>query len=265
MNSKINLEIPDEINGLPIEMGIGISGIDAVVGPVVFVAAFAKVGYQWNTVSCNDQINPDQRVLELNNIKSLPIGFGFISYSAAEISASLYNSNDINSLTQSAIKSLAKAISAKGLFINTLQMVMSDGDMEKFRENLQKEFQFMRVVCVKKESSRLNSIRVASFYADIIRNQELSNFEFAEPETSIDRCYGSGYSDDSETIDWLNRNFDPIFGFPSIVRFHSKPAQEALKQNQVKVTFRNDENVKTQNIIDSAFFSQRKAQSPALQ
>ena len=35
----------------------------------------------------------------------------------------------------------------------------------------------------------------------------------------LDRNWGSGYPADPVTKKWLQNNFDPVFGFPNIVRF----------------------------------------------
>ena len=166
---KVNLEYTNELIGLPVEVFIGMSGVDAVIGPIVFLAAFAKIGFKWpSTISNYKQMNSTQRNIEFDNIKSLPIGFAFVSISATEICANLYNSNNINSLSQNAIRSLVDAISDKGFFINTLHMVFTNGDSEKFLTTLKKEYNFMRVICVKKEDS-LSPIHLASFFADIRR------------------------------------------------------------------------------------------------
>ena len=43
--------------------------------------------------------------------------------------------------------------------------------------------------------------------------------------------YGCGYPSDPITKKWLNNNFDPVFGFPNLVRFSWKTTTNSMKIN----------------------------------
>ena len=45
---------------------------------------------------------------------------------------------------------------------------------------------------------------------------------------------GSGYPGDPATKSWLKSNFDPVFGFPSLVRFSWKTSYSILESNDAK-------------------------------
>ena len=49
--------------------------------------------------------------------------------------------------------------------------------------------------------------------------------------------WGSGYPGDAVTKKFLRDNLDPVFGFPSIVRFSWKTAETLIEDKCVKVEF----------------------------
>ena len=48
---------------------------------------------------------------------------------------------------------------------------------------------------------------------------------------------GCGYPGDKITRGWLHDNIDPVFGFPSIVRFSWKTSYELLQKEEKKGDF----------------------------
>lgn len=46
---------------------------------------------------------------------------------------------------------------------------------------------------------------------------------------------GSGYPGDPATKEWMKRNLDPVFGWPSVVRFSWAPAKDALESSGTPV------------------------------
>jgi len=55
------------------------------------------------------------------------------------------------------------------------------------------------------------------------------------------RTAGNGYPSDVRTKLWMRRNLDPVFGWPSIVRFSWKPAALLLEKEAVRVAFEGDD------------------------
>jgi ribonuclease H2 subunit A len=49
------------------------------------------------------------------------------------------------------------------------------------------------------------------------------------------RDFGSGYPGDERTKQWLNGHLDPVFGFPSIVRFSWSTCSRLLDESAVNV------------------------------
>jgi len=53
--------------------------------------------------------------------------------------------------------------------------------------------------------------------------------------SSFSRDFGSGYPGDDRTKSWLESHFEPIFGFPSLVRFSWQTSKKMMKEQGVKV------------------------------
>lgn len=51
----------------------------------------------------------------------------------------------------------------------------------------------------------------------------------------ISRVLGSGYPGDPSTKTWLQQHFDPIFGFPALVRFSWQTCKTMLKEQGTAV------------------------------
>lgn len=69
-------------------------------------------------------------------------------------------------------------------------------------------------------------VSVASIVAKTLRDGITESLPFKERDIVIDRNYGNGYP--STVKEWLTRNLDPVFGFPSVVRFNWGPVEKAL-------------------------------------
>merc|ERR1712080_696498 len=58
-----------------------------------------------------------------------------------------------------------------------------------------------------------------------------------EDKIEISKEWGSGYPGDAVTKKFLRENIDPVFGFPSIVRFSWKTAESLLDEKAVQMEF----------------------------
>jgi len=75
----------------------------------------------------------------------------------------------------------------------------------------------------------------------VARDKCLRNWVFSESKNNDDleitSEWGSGYPGDAVTKKFLRDNLDPVFGFPSIVRFSWKTAETLIHDKGVKVEF----------------------------
>ena len=62
----------------------------------------------------------------------------------------------------------------------------------------------------------------------------IANWKFSEESSTTgskqawDKNYGSGYPSDPVCKDWLQKNIEPTFGYPDIVRFSWAPVKKIL-------------------------------------
>lgn len=82
-------------------------------------------------------------------------------------------------------------------------------------------------------------VSAASICAKVTRDHALANWVYPE-EKAIDKDYGCGYPSDPKAKEWLKRNLDPVFGFPTLVRFSWKTCYSVLEDNKMDVNWRDD-------------------------
>ena len=77
-------------------------------------------------------------------------------------------------------------------------------------------------------------VSAASIMAKVTRDHELKKWKFeekAEVSDNFSTEFGCGYPGDKITVNWLKKHCDPVFGFPSIVRFSWKTSKTILEAN----------------------------------
>jgi ribonuclease H2 subunit A len=61
----------------------------------------------------------------------------------------------------------------------------------------------------------------------VLRDHLLRTWQFKEA-IDASRNFGSGYPSDPTTRKWLQNNWDPVFGYPSVIRFSWKTTDNFL-------------------------------------
>jgi len=77
-------------------------------------------------------------------------------------------------------------------------------------------------------------VSAASICAKVTRDKELKKFVYLEQGKKFSGDVGCGYPGDKVTRAWLKDHMDPVFGFPSIVRFSWKTSYKMLDDNQAR-------------------------------
>ena len=219
---KVELEIPDTLDrSQPLEMGIDEAGRGPVLGPMVYGCSFAAAGFEWpESVDDSKKLTPEQREAILCELKELPIGFGTQVLTAVEISSKMLarTPTNLNAISHNSARLLVQAVLDAGLTVSKL-FVDTVGPEKKYQEKLQAWFPSIKVTVSKKADSKFKVVGAASINAKVLRDHILRDFEFDEGDLGLSKEFGSGYPSDPATVAWLNENFDPVFGFPSIARF----------------------------------------------
>lgn len=263
-NSRI--ELPENLLIDPVEIGIDEAGRGPVLGPMVYSACVAPVNYSFpSSVNDSKKIKRENHAMILSQLQSE--GLGFVSYvaTAEEISSKCFQQNEsLNSFSYSIVIDIIKQIAAAGAKIKCVY-IDTVGDSTKYKLLLEKEFKDLRFVVEDKSDSKYKIVGAASIHAKVTRDKELKDFVFEETDLEINgHDYGSGYPHDQKTMEWLENNFDPVFGFPSIVRFNWTPIRDIFTRKNAEVQFPEYSYPKQQKTFDSAFFSQRNLQMAKL-
>ncbi|OHS96485.1 ribonuclease HII family protein [Tritrichomonas foetus] len=256
------IEFPDELKGKKLEMGIDEAGRGPALGPMVYSCAFAEVGYKWpKYVDDSKKLTPEKRESILDKLKELPIGFSVRIISAVEISAKmLSNTVNLNEMSHEAARELVQSALDAGLNIQKLY-VDTVGSPAKYQEKLEGYFPKINIKVAKKADATYKAVGAASINAKVIRDKILSNFVFEEKEIEFSRNFGSGYTSDAKTVNWLKSTFDPVFGFPSVTRFSWDTIKKLTTKNEADADFETEKKPP----IDSSFFARRFIRSVNLE
>jgi ribonuclease H2 subunit A len=242
--SGVELTIPDALRGKPLEMGIDEAGRGPVLGPMVYGSAFAELGYDWpKSVNDSKQLTAEERESILENLKELPIGFGTRVLSAVEISAKMLSPIPINlnEMSHDAARMLVQEALDAGLQVAHL-FVDTVGPERKYQEKLSLFFPDITITVSKKADSKYKVVGAASIGAKVLRDKLVREFEFVEPGLSLSREFGSGYPSDPSTVKWLEREFDPVFGYPSFARFSWGSVETIFKKEKALAEFESEVN-----------------------
>ena len=79
-------------------------------------------------------------------------------------------------------------------------------------------------------------VSAASICAKVTRDTVLREWTFSEKK-DIDKEYGCGYPSDPKAKEWLKRNLDPVFGYPTLVRFSWKTCYSILEENKMDINW----------------------------
>ncbi|XP_049851324.1 ribonuclease H2 subunit A-like [Schistocerca gregaria] len=249
MQLDYQLEKFYDFNNRPVCVGIDEAGRGPVLGPMVYAATFCAVedknlvsqyGYQ-----DSKQLTPSKRESLFKTLESGIVRIGYIIsvITAEEICGLMTNKvpTNLNEISHQAAMNLLNKIVENG---SNVQEVYVDtvGNPEKYASKIRQSFPTISNVVVSKRADALYSIvSSASVCAKVVRDQVLDRWTFSGSEAlNKDRDWGSGYPSDPKTKLWMKRNFNPIFGFPNVVRFSWKPCMDMIDQLAVPVKWRDE-------------------------
>ena len=257
--TECELSFPEELRNVPLEMGIDETGRGAVLGPMVYCGAFARLGFQWPAyVNDSKQLTKEKRESILENLKPLPIGFVVHALSAEQISSVMLarGSGNLNSMSHATARDLVVAVRNVGLDVRSLY-VDTVGNPDHYQQSLQRQFPTISITVCEKADAIYKCVGAASVKAKVTRDNAMRDIVIQEPGVVVDRDFGSGYPGDQATVEWMRRNFNIVFGFPSIARFSWGPVQEIFQKHNAAADW--DGSFKRAS-TDSTFFQQRELQ-----
>src|SRR3989338_31774 len=93
---------------------------------------------------------------------------------------------------------------------------------------LQNLFPSIKIIVRPKADSLFPVVSAASICEKVLRDFHLKFWKFPETSQDLSIDFGSGYPGDPKTKAWLRSNLDPVFGFPSVIRFSWKTTQKLI-------------------------------------
>uniref|UniRef100_A0A6B2FZX8 Ribonuclease n=1 Tax=Myxobolus squamalis TaxID=59785 RepID=A0A6B2FZX8_MYXSQ len=170
-------------------------------------------------IGCKDSktMTPKRRERIFEEICAHPkLGFTAKAISPHFISHSAFQKPKYNLNTMSIDTGVELTQNPKHALIDSIFADMIGNNLV-YENELKLNFPKSNIVVQPKADSKYLVVGAASICAKVIRDHILTNWRF--PENINNRNFGSGYTSDKITIDWLNDVIDPQTGFPNIVRY----------------------------------------------
>lgn len=125
-----------------------------------------------------------------------------------------------------------------------------------------------KIIVESKADANYPAVSAASICAKVTRDLDLAQWICREngpdDDKQISTSFGSGYPGDPVTKTWLRDNFDPIFGFPDLVRFSWGTAEKIIIEDGYAVHWGDEEDLPsreaTQARLRTGFLSSKTSQ-----
>lgn len=259
--SKLPLEKSHELYHEDLIIGIDEAGRGPVLGSLIYSALFWSNKRQ-KEFETHQQFQDSKQVNEINREKAYQfiqenehIGYICKNILPQVISKTMLKPYPIslNTLSYQAVADILLRIFNNNsniieIYIDTV------GDPETYKRfllsHLPEAFQNMKIIIEKKADANYKVVSASSIIAKVTRDKLLHDWQWEEDillKNNFSHNYGSGYPGDETCVNWLVTSIQPVFGFPSIVRFSWSTAKEALiKSKAINVIFECDEDDNTQ-------------------
>jgi len=240
--------VPDVCKSQPCVLGIDEAGRGPVLGPMVYGIAYCPKA--WNDdlkslgVDDSKALKEEQREELLRKIESANenLGYAVDILSPRYISTSMFKrvKYNLNTMSHDTAIGLVKKAIEVGVRVAEVY-VDTVGPPEKYQAKLEAIFPDLKITVAKKADSLYPCVSAASICAKVARDRAISQWKFVEKGETFSSEWGSGYPGDPVTKKFLRENLDPVFGFPSIVRFSWKTAETLLEEKGIKMEFEEEE------------------------
>eukprot|EP00808_Paulinella_micropora_P030527 g64448.t1 len=223
-------------------LGIDEAGRGPVLGPMVYGCSFCPISFleKLKKFGFKDSkvLSEEEREELFAKIKTCPEIFYLVDViSAKDISAQMLRRHrtSLNEISHNAAIALIRQANEqkeiKQVYIDTV------GDPEKYQEKLQAIFPSMEITVTKKADSLFPIVSAASICAKVTRDHCVRDWDPEAEPVNKKLARGSGYPADPETKEWLQKHLDPVFGFPSFVRFSWQTTKTLLTDKACVVSW----------------------------
>lgn len=243
-------------------MGIDEAGRGPVLGPMVYGTCFCPVSrkeeVQGMGVADSKVLNEEQReklFAAINSAEEL-VGWKVEILSPNRISTAMLQRTkySLNALSHDAAIELIRKVLADGVKLTEV-FVDTVGDPGKYQSKLEQIFPGLSITVTKKADSLFPIVSAASICAKVVRDECLKGWTFVERNMESSGL-GSGYPSDPQTKAWLSSHMDPVFGYPTVVRFSWATCREILDSKAVDVQWPDDDEPENPAAVRCAKISQ---------
>lgn len=245
-------------------LGIDEAGRGPVLGPMVYAFAACPEARQEQLKALG---LADSKTLTAEQRQSLLHAIGanadWIQHRAAVIDAASLSASMIRahkvSLNEVAfdctVGLIQTAVAEHGLHI-VHAYIDTVGDASRYRARLAAVFPAIEFTVTPRADALFPIVSAASIVAKTTRDRSLETYVHRERGIEFSAVLGSGYPGDEVTKQWLRASLEPVFGFPSLVRFSWATAKNLMKDSCVPVTWHDE--------VDEEFDDSSSANQPRL-
>ena len=198
----------------------------------------------------NELLSPDsktltdpERVKLFATLRANPtwIGWAMTVCTAHDISAAMLrkSKHNLNALAHDTTINLIRGVLDRGVKVAEVY-VDTVGPPDTYQQKLARIFpEIPKIVVSKKADSLFPIVSAASICAKVPRDRMLQRWSFPERplQGSTGRRFGSGYPGDPNTVAWLQKNLDVMFGFPTLLRFSWSTCERLLQDKAINVVW----------------------------
>ncbi|XP_070540055.1 ribonuclease H2 subunit A-like [Ptychodera flava] len=249
INHIVQSEIPEICKTEPCCFGIDEAGRGPVLGPMVYGICYCPISQNEQLAEMgfadSKTLSEEQREALFSKIDEAK---HFIGYKTDIISPNTI-SNDMLKRSKRSLNQISKD-SAVGLLKLTLEhgvnvkevYVDTVGDAGKYQEYLKGIFPDLEITVTPKADAKFPIVSAASICAKVCRDRTVKAWKFSEGLDEFHGlAYGSGYPNDPATKQWLADVMDPVFGFPTFVRFSWSTADKILEDKAIPVNWEDED------------------------
>eukprot|EP00466_Bigelowiella_natans_P001712 jgi/Bigna1/89782/estExt_fgenesh1_pg.C_550083 len=258
-------------------LGIDEAGRGPVLGPLVYGICYCPkkmqellktLGFAEFRKPTNEWLLADSKVLSEEQREKLfalikatkALGWKVDVISPEEISDVMLRpqKQSLNQLSHNSAMSLVRQALDEGVNVTEV-FVDTVGPPDSYRAKLERNFPGIEFTVTSKADSKFPIVSAASICAKVVRDHALDGWTYIEEEKP-NNDFGCGYPGDENTKRWLKENFDPVFGFPSLVRFSWSTARNIVEEKGHAVDWGNDQ----EQPSVTSYFSSKASSGPKL-
>jgi len=247
------IHIPHACQGVDVIIGVDEAGRGPVLGSLLYAAAFwpASEDEQISKLGFDDSkvLKEEQRNLLFEQIVSHPsIGWVVQEITPVTISNSMLKSTPIslNRLSYDAVVTMLTHITSSSLSLSVTPPLPSHvyvdtvGDPDYYKSyltsslslSLSSLYRDAQFTVEKKADAKYRSVSCASIIAKVLRDRLLQSHVWEEKGLSLDCRFGSGYPSDDICVQWMERAYNHVFGFPLLVRHSWSTCRDVIQRKR---------------------------------